>query len=324
MDLLPKLFSPFPSRINPHADEVHERTIEWLHSFRVFKDEVAYKRFHATKIGRLAARFHPDASPETLLLVSKWYAWMFFRDDQRDESELGEQPELLTASNDWFIRILEGSKPDDGDDALALALWDLRVQAWEETHLGAWMDRFIGSIREHFESTVWEAANRSRGAIPDIDSYIRMRPVTGGLNVDTQFIEIAEHARLPATVRGNPILQTLTRTSNNSVCWANDIFSLKKEAQSNEVHNLVLILEHEENLTQEAAVVRAIEMHNAEVKTFVEAIPQLWASVGEQPNENLERFVEVLMTRMRGFLDWANESGRYEPSFGASAAERER
>lgn len=315
MGALPKLYSPFPSRINSHADAVHESTIEWLQGFRVFKDEAAYKRFYATRIGRLAARFHPDASPGTLQLVSKWYAWMFFRDDERDESELGEQPELLAASNARFIEILEGSKPENSEDALAHALWDLRTQVEDETLSGAWMERFVDSIREHFDSTVWEATNRSRGAIPDIDSYIRMRPITGGLNVDTQFIEVAEHARLSATVRVNPILQTLTRTSNNSVCWANDIFSLEKEARRGEVHNLVLILEHEENLTRQSAVRLAIEMHNTEVSTFVETIPQLRASVGKQPNENLERFVDVLMSRMRGFLDWANESGRYEQSF---------
>lgn len=321
MGALPKLYSPFPSRISAHADAVHESTVEWLHGFQVFKDEAAYKKFYATRIGRLAARFHPDASLGTLQLVSKWYAWMFFRDDQRDESDLGEQPELLAASNARFIEILEGSKPEDGEDTLAHALWDLRTQVWDETLLGAWMDRFVDSVREHFDSTVWEATNRSRGVIPDIDSYIRMRPITGGLNVDTQFIEVAEHARLPATVRVNPILQTLTRTSNNSVCWANDIFSLEKEARSDEVHNLVLIMEHEGNLTRQAAIAQAVEMHDAEVSAFVEAIPQLRASVGEQPNENLERFVDVLMTRMRGFLDWANESGRYEPT-GDSPPER--
>lgn len=322
MDALPKLYSPFPSRINPHADAVHERTIEWLHGFRVFKDEVAYERFHAIRIGRLAARFHPDASLQTLQLISKWYAWMFFRDDQRDESELGKQPELLAASNARFIEILEGSKPRGGEEALAQALWDLRSQVWDEALFGAWMGRFVGSVREHFDSTVWEANNRSRGTIPDIDSYIRMRPVTGGLNVDTQFIEIAEHARLPATVRANPVLQTLTRTSNNSVCWANDIFSLEKEVRRGEVHNLILILEREGKITRQDAVYRAIEMHDAEVGTFVDAVSRLRSSVGEQPNENLDRFVGVLMSRMSGFLDWANESRRYETSLSIPPPER--
>lgn len=321
MGALPKLHSPFPSRINPHADAVHESTIEWLHGFRVFKDESAYRRFDATRIGRLAARFHPDASPETLQLVSRWYAWMFFRDDQRDESDLGMQPELLAASNARFVEILEGSKPGVGEDALAHALWDLRARIRDAGLFGAWMVRFVGSVREHFDSTVWEATNRSLGAIPDIDSYIRMRPVTGGLNVDTQFIEVAEHTRLPATVRGNPVLQTLTRTSNNSVCWANDVFSLEKEARRGEVHNLVLILEHEENLTRSDAVDRAIEMHNAEVRTFVDSASQLRASAGGRPDESLDRFVGVLVARMRGFLDWANESGRYEPSYGSSPPE---
>ncbi|HET7477930.1 MAG TPA: hypothetical protein VFJ72_00300 [Rubrobacteraceae bacterium] len=290
-----------------------------MSSFGTFKDEADYRRFHATRIGRLAARFHPDASLRVLQLVSNWYGWMFLRDDQRDESELGERPEQLAASNARFLEILEGSKPVSEEVPLAHSLWDLRRRVLTEAPAREWMEQLIASIGEHFDSTVWEATNRSRGVIPDMDNYIRMRPVTGGLNVDTQFIEIAEHTHLSPEVRNHPILQTLTRTSNNAVCWANDIFSLHKEIER-DVHNLVLVLQRAEGLTLQQAIDRAAEMHNAEVRTFIDSAAQL-RSLGEQPDENLERFVGVLQTRMRGFVDWANESGRYQPSVGVSQSE---
>lgn len=315
MIALPKLFSPFPSRINAHADVAHEGTVDWLRGFGTFKDETDYRKFRATRIGRLAARFHPDASPETLQLVSDWYGWMFIRDDQRDESDLGERPDLLAATNAAFIEILEGSKPASEDVPLAHALWDLRRRVLAEAPAAgasAWVAQLVVSIGEHFESTEWEATNRSRGVTPDMESYIRMRPVTGGLNVDTQFIEIAEHAHLPLEVRYHPLLQTLTRTSNNAVCWANDLFSLQKE-MDRDVHNLVLVLQHENDLPLQEAVDQAVEMHNAEVRTFTDSVSQLHA-LEEYPNANLDRFVGVLEARMRGFVDWANESGRYRPA----------
>lgn len=316
MIALPELFSPFPSRINPHADAVHEGTVEWLRGFGTFGEEADYRRFHATRIGRLAARFHPEAGLKALQLVSDWYGWMFIRDDQRDESELGERPDLLAATNAGFLEILEGSRPAPGEVPLAHALWDLRRRVLAEAPAAAWTARLVASIGEHFESTVWEATNRSRGVTPDMDSYIRLRPVTGGLNVDTQFIEIAEHAYLPPQVRYHPVLQTLTRTSNNAVCWANDIFSLQKEMKR-DVHNLVLILRHTQGLTLQEAVNRAAEMHNDEVRAFVDSATQL-QTLGEYPDANLERFVGVLQTRMRGFVDWANESGRYQLSVNTS------
>mgnify|MGYP002336024624 CR=1 FL=1 len=312
MIALPELFSPFPSRINPHADVVHEGTVEWLRGFGTFKEEVDYRKFHATRIGRLAARFHPDASLEALQLVSDWYGWMFIRDDQRDESDLGERPDLLAATNARFLEIMEGFKPAPEEVSLAHALWDLRQRVLAEAPAAAWVAQLIASIGEHFESTVWEATNRSRGVTPDMDSYIRMRPVTGGLNVDTQFIEIAERTHLPLEVRYHPVLQTLTRTSNNAVCWANDIFSLQKEMKR-DVHNLVLVLQHAEGLTLQEAVNRAAEMHNAEVRTFTDSVSQLQSLGDHQTDVNLKRFVGVLHTRMRGFVDWANESGRYQP-----------
>lgn len=310
---LPELYSPFPSRINRHADAVHESTVEWLENFGIFQDEVARRRFHATRIGRLAARFHPDASLDALRLVSYWYGWMFLWDDQRDESELGMQPDLLTTTNARFIAILAGARPERCETPLAHALWDLRSRVLERAPNEEWMARLVGSIGEHFGSTVWEATNRSRGITPDLASYVSMRPATGGLNVDTQFIEIAERAYLPVEIHTQPTLQVLMRTSNNSVCWANDIFSLQKEIERNDVHNLVLVLQRAEDLELAAAIDRAVEMHDAEVRAFVGAASRL-GSLATPTDENVERFVEVLKTRMRGFIDWANESGRYRAS----------
>ncbi len=197
MPVLPRLRCPFPPVINGHADTIHENTVEWLHRFRVFEGEVAYRNFYATNIGRLAARFHPNASLEILQLVSDWYAWMFLKDDQRDESDFGKHPELLAAANNRYLEILKGTDPRAGEQPLIYALKDLQQRLVAKAPTGIWMRRFPRSVAEHFTSTVWEATNRSRGSKPDLKSYLRMRPITGGLYVDTEFIGITERTHVP-------------------------------------------------------------------------------------------------------------------------------
>jgi hypothetical protein len=52
-------------------------------------------------------------------------------------------------------------------------------------------------------------------------------------------------------------------------------------------------------------------MHNAQVEEF-ERVERQIPSFGQAVNTNLDRFVAVLKTRMRGNFDWSQESGRYE------------
>lgn len=191
---LPTLYYPFSPVINPHADTIHENTLVWLSRFDVFHDELAYNEFYSSHIGRLAARFHPYAPRDALQLISDWYAWMFLKDDQRDESEFGKHPELVAAANNKYLDILKGSNVISEAQPLSYALRDLRQRLVVLAPTSIWMRRFTRSVAEHFTSTVWEATNRSRGLNPDLKSYIRMRPITGGLYVDTEFIGIAERS----------------------------------------------------------------------------------------------------------------------------------
>ena len=307
--VLPGLFCPFPSAVSQYAEEVHQGTIDWLRRFHVITDE-ASQRVSANHLGWLAARFHPDAPREELQLVSDWYAWFFFRDDQRDESEIGKQPERLAAVDARFLNILKGASLTDDDEPLAHAINDLRLRLRPRV-TATWMRRFIRIVKEHFDSTVWEATNRARYIIPDVATYVRMRPLTGGMHVDAAFIEITWRIHLPPEVRGHPVVSALTLTSNNVVCWANDIFSLEKELKRDDVHNLVLVLQHTYQLDLQEAIERAAAMHDAGVRTFIDLEPRL-PSFGSAVDSNLRRYVSTLRTRMRGNLDWAHESVRYQ------------
>jgi 5-epi-alpha-selinene synthase len=307
--LLPQLTCPFASAINPHAALVHQHTLDWVQRFALVHGDTGYQWVGVVSVGELAARAHPHASREALELISNWYAWMFFRDDQCDESAIGRYPERLTTINTRFLEILGGAPKTDLDGPLAHALHDLRERI-ERQVTPTWLRRFTRTVKEYFASTVWEATNRARNFTPDVATYIRMRPLTGGLAIDTEFIEIVEQTHLPPEVRSHPVVRALTTASNNVVCWANDLISLEKEVKCGDVHNLVLVLRHAYQLTLQQAIDHAAQMYNREIAAFLELETQL-PSFGTAVDANLRRYLSVLCARMRGNLDWSYATTRY-------------
>lgn len=321
--VVPELDYPFPPVINEHADAVHRGTVEWVRRFDLLPNERAYRFFAASGLGYLVARNHPESEPSDLQLMSDWYAWLFLRDDKGDASAVGRQPERLSAADNRLLDILEGANADESDEPLAHALLDLRVRLQEYLYrydlTDVWMRRLVRAVREHLEATLWEAANRARATVPDIESYIRMRPLTGGLSIVTELIEIIEGYHLPAEVREHAAVRRLSGASHNIACWANDIISLAKELRCGEVNNLVVVLSNEFDLTLQEAVDRAARMHDAEVQVFVQTAAQL-PSFGPAVDEILARYVSVLQARMRGILDWSYQSERYRITEEASKA----
>lgn len=319
--ILPKLYYPFPPAINEHADTAHEGTVDWAGRFRLLPGEAAYRLFSVTSIGRLAARTHPDVPLDELQLISDWYSWLFFRDDKADDSEIGRHPGQLSAADGRLLDVLEGDKPTERDEPLAHALRDLRERLRERLRIrglsGVWMRRFVRAVRGHLEATLWEATNRALAAVPDPTLYVRMRPLTGGLQIITELLEIIDGIHLPTKVREHPKVQRLTEGSHRVACWTNDIISLEKELRHGEVNNLVVVLHHAYGLTLQQAIDRAAEMHNAEVCAFVE-LETCLPSFGSEVDANLRRYVSALRARMRGVLDWSYESERYRTGVGTT------
>lgn len=310
MDLIvsPKLYCPFPSAVNPHAEAVNQHTLAWVKEFNLVPDENDFEHLKKSKFGWLAARAYPNAPLEELKIVSDWNTWLFIRDDQCDESELGKKPALLSVIHADLLEILKGRAPERHDSALARALSDIRRRLLLKAS-PAWMCRFIYSVIEYFESSEWEAQNRADGITPDTATYILMRPYTGGLYTDIELIDITEDIYLPLHVRKNDVIQRLALMTNNVVCWSNDIISFAKEAKHHDVHNLVATLRPTQSTLQKA-VDLAAQLTNAEVKAFIELQTQL-PSYTPEIDADLQRFVAVLRSWMRGNLDWAYDSGRY-------------
>lgn len=175
--VLPRLYCPFPSAINKHAESLHQHTIEWVRKFNLISNEAAYQKFCQSRFSDLATRVYPDAEFTELKLLSDWNVWTFIMDDQMDEGGIGKQAEQLAAFYARLVAVLK-----DLDDTahliepLGIALNDIKQRIMQQEAGFIRLGRFIDSVEGCLTAFVWETKNRARGIIPVDIEYRIMQP----------------------------------------------------------------------------------------------------------------------------------------------------
>jgi hypothetical protein len=301
---------PFESALNPKAEEAEAHAVQWALSMRIIETTAAEQRFRRARFPLLIARAYPFSPLEPLNVVVDWNCWLFLWDDQCDEGQLGREPDRLAAAHARYIEILHGSEASARDMRMSFALEDIRNRMLAMRR-GPWFDRFVRSVHQYFDACVWEATNRKNGTIPGVDQYIEKRLASGAVYTDVELFELSDDVVLPDDVRSSEIIQELTRIANDVVCWSNDIVSHRKEMLRGDVHNLVLVLQHERKIPLPEAIQRAAAMNAAEMQRFIsweQRLPRYEPDI----QRNVERYVRLLRAWMRGNIDWALGSRRYK------------
>ncbi|HEY0254021.1 MAG TPA: terpene synthase, partial [Kofleriaceae bacterium] len=285
-------YCPFASQISPHASALEAANHAWLERCQLAAPARA-------QFGRLAARAYPEASLELLGVAAAWATWLFLRDDRCDEGGIANDPRAMRALADHQIDVLAGQRPHRDDDPLTAALADLRERMLALGG-GRWMARFLANVQDYLDASVWEAENRASARVPDLETYVRLRDLTGAVKTCFDIFELA-HDPLPIDARCDARLSRLMQLANRAICWSNDLFSIEKELAHGDVHNLVIVLQHEADLSLEDAIAAAARMHD-------EAIRELEAGERGAPQP---AFVAALKGWVRANVDWSIETGRY-------------
>ena len=317
---LPALYSPFPSALHPHGQQLQDESVtRWAQRMGFATKDKGHRALRAGQFGLLMARCHPTASPETLALLTDFTTWLFLWDDlvdQVDEHGVARAPAQVRAMNDRALRLLLGNAPQEQDGPLVWGLWHI-LEALKARMSGQWVHRFTHDVREYLEATEWQAACLRDGSPLDVDTYIRLRRLTSGVLLEVDLIEVAVGREVPLRARLHPLLATLVRCTVNAVAWANDLLSLEKELLHGDPHNLVLVLQRERGRPLEECVGEAAAMHDSEVRHFLDCAGAL-PSFGAEVDEAVARYVEGLGYWMRANLDWSALNGRYHPGTGPS------
>jgi 5-epi-alpha-selinene synthase len=300
--LAERLDYPFETPPSPYADKVEQWTRQWVKSFNLLPNQAAFDRFCQINYGWMGARFFPYAPFEQTALGSDWIAWLFTLDDEFDELTVGAKPYVLSQAFEKFLAILRGQEAPT-QTPLSLALGDLRQRTLHFAPSLEWMERFIESIEKYFNACRWEAQNRQQNQSPDLETYLRLRQDAGAQPIAVALVELMEGQALTPSIQANSEFQALVEITLNLMGWSNDILSIEKELLAGDLHNIVLVLMAESNLSETAAFDLAIEIHNQEMQKFLDIELQL-PSFSPEEDAIVQGYLRNLRSLIRGTLDW--------------------
>lgn len=312
---LPSLYCPWRPRINPHVNAVSNHTDNWVKQFGLFNEE-SFKSYQAANFAYLTARFYPTATPERLDLANDLNTLLFCLDDAMDNQVIKSD---ITGTRHHFeqfihacLSILEqrNVRPQSGETAVFAGLkdvWSRLLPISSEL----WQTCFIRDIRLMFDTALWEFDNVSNSKFPSVASFYAKRQYLGAAHIATTLIPVIEGLEVPEKILQHPTIHDLTVIARNAIVFANDLYSLSKELDHGDNHNMVLVLREERDLSLDAAISQTAMLHNNEVFRFEKHSKELPSFGAYDPD--IRRYVQVLSAMVRGNIDWSEkETKRYE------------
>jgi hypothetical protein len=305
---------PAFDRIQPqrsrHEDAARSHVFRWVAEFRLASGPVL-RRFQAADFPGFVAITYPSADETKLSLVTDWFAWLFLLDDALDDGPTGRDPDATDAlMTSLASAILE--PPDGSADAapLATALADL----WRRTTASApdeWTRRFADHMAAGMAAASWESANRKSGQVPTPSRYIQQRRHTGAIYVCMDLIDIVTGLVVPAELYASASYQAALTAACDIVCWTNDVYSLDKETQLGEYHNLVSVVAHHERLHRPAALADVAHRIVTRLGQFYVAERQLLGTVEPDDRTVVAASLDGMRSWMRGNVEWSRRTRRY-------------
>ncbi|KAL4799522.1 isoprenoid synthase domain-containing protein [Aspergillus venezuelensis] len=276
---VPSLYQLAPDwKPSIHPDYVKAREVldPWIRRW-VPDDTICYKMEQAN-FAMFAAVLCSDSSFERLCTVAKHFAWYFIWDDIFDCGTLQYNVEVAETYRDaslqyfnWAI-MSEGLKPDLSSFLIelqnALICWDeigdhIRQECSTETRqvFLDWMLAYVASV-SNVDSFF------TGDSIPSVDKYWERRELTAAVYSVMALIPFAH---------GFDILKEDVEDDNMMLLWkhasylvhiTNDMFSLRKEFNDNQLENLIPITMAHTGLSANQAMQLAYHICLKEVDGF--------------------------------------------------------
>ncbi|WP_046468366.1 terpene synthase family protein [Allosalinactinospora lopnorensis] len=324
---LPDFYLPHPARINPHLERSREHSAAWARRMGmldapapgggpVWDEEALASMDYAL----MCAYTHPDCDGPTLDLITDWYVWVFFFDD--DFLERFKNSRDLRGARAYLDRLElfmtadHRSAPESANAAEAgLAdLWRRTVPMMSSD----WRRRFATSTHNLMVESMWELDNIDRNRIANPIEYIQMRRRVGGAPWSANLVECAAGAEVPARFADSRPVTNLADTFADAVHLRNDLFSYQREVErEGENSNAVLVFERFFGYSTQEAAEKVNDLLTSRLLQFEDAalleVPALLAEHAAPHAEqaDLAAYVKGLQDWQAGGHEWHARSSRY-------------
>jgi germacradienol/geosmin synthase len=325
--VLPEFYLPHPARLNPNLEHTREHSPAWARRMGMLDaptpdgglvwDDAALARMNYPL---MCAYTHPDCDAALLDLITDWYVWVFFFDDDflaqfkytRDRA--GAQAYL-----DGLERFMTGpgEQPPEPTNPSEAGLADLWARTVPHRSQG-WRRRFVTSTHNLMVESLWELDNIDIGRVANPIEYVQMRRRVGGAPWSANLVEHAVGAEIPDPVAATRPMEVLSDAFSDAVHLRNDLFSYQREVrEEGENSNAVLVFERFLDCpTQEAAELVNDVLTSRLVRfedTALVDVPALLAdhAIPLEQQLGVAAYVRGLQDWQAGGHEWHARSSRY-------------
>ncbi|MEC3974986.1 terpene synthase family protein [Amycolatopsis sp. H20-H5] len=311
---IPSFYCPIPVEVAPGAEEINQGTVAWLDRFGVCRDGKQRDRLADMNIGLSACLTVPDGSAQLRQIYSDLTLWFYAVDDSiADESTTGVSPQLSVQLL-WLARMLErpATELSGNQPWMTRSLRDALLRL--HRHAGpVAITQWADSVHSFILNLLLSITTRPERQTPGLDEYVVTRMSQGGQLV-VKMIPIVGDYRLAPNDKYDPRVQALEEMVSFLTAWGNDIFGYDKEVFRSHRYGYpsipgalsVLALENDCSIQQ--AVPIATAFHDRVMCLFMRLRQQVLRDAAPE----LARYLTGLGQWIRGYLEWALTSERYQ------------
>jgi len=320
---LPEFYTPWPARLNPHVQGARVHSKAWSYEIGILGPDSVWDeaRFDAMDYALLCSYTHPNAPSPELDLVTDWYVWVFYFDDdflekfKRSGDMAGAKAylERLPA----FMPIDVAAMGTDPATPVERGLADLWTRSAPSKSTD-WRRRFAESTTNLLNESLWELGNINDKRVANPIEYIEMRRKVGGAPWSANLVEHANFVEVPPDIAASRPMRVVRDTFADAVHLRNDLFSYEREVgDEGEMANMVLVLERFLGLgTQEAADltndILSSRLYQFEHTALTEIPPLLdECRIDPAGRHGVMRYVQGLQEWQSGGHEWHLRSSRY-------------
>ncbi|MFB7499650.1 hypothetical protein ACFC09_34070 [Streptomyces sp. NPDC056161] len=259
---------PFAADVSPDADDARRRSLDWCGRRGLVAHPVNRQRFLRWDIAGLMAAWVPRATGERLDLTVDAVVVATFLDDQFD-GPLAAQPRRVAAACRAFTDVIaSGGAAPAGAGPLVGAF----AQVWRRLAHRASPD-WLESTGQHWQwylnAYAEEAGNRAHRHVPTRAEYFALRRRSGFVYAMLDLSQRAYGFELPPRLYADPTVRRMLDITADVVDTLNDVHSVEKEESRGDLHNLVLVIEHELGCDRDTAIVEIQRLIHSWCAEFV-------------------------------------------------------
>lgn len=287
------------------TDQLRYNLEDWFRAYVTTERERAKQR--KVDSAYCAGHFFGRVPTERFKILGSLVAWFFFWDDEVDCGSLVEDSDKAEAYCEDAMNFIRSQvQPNIYNNPPApgrLHNCGPFVEIGKAMQTGQSIedrDRFAKSLYEYLDSVRDAQAQRLRG-VSSVDEYIQGRLVSVACEPCLTVMAWAYDLSLPSWIWNHEATLRLFREVSMGSFLCNDIASLKKEVDDNEVDSLVPILVYHEGVSAQEAIDRVSSMAVRSWQDLLAAERRLRSAVGGE-DEGIRSDVELLIRGCKDIL----------------------